>query len=117
MGIGENGHLAFNDPPADFDTTKTMHVVTLDEACRRQQVGEGHFPSLADVPERALTLTVPALLAPGHLLVITPEKRKARAVRTALEGPVTPLCPASILQRQAHAVLYLDREAASLLSL
>lgn len=116
MGIGENGHLAFNDPPADFVTERAVHVVGLDEACRRQQVGEGHFPTLADVPTQAISLTVPALLAARRLLVIVPEERKAPAVRAALEGPVTPDCPASILQQQPHAVLYLDRESSSLLT-
>jgi glucosamine-6-phosphate deaminase len=115
MGIGENGHLAFNDPPADFHTTKTIHVVTLDEACRRQQVGEGHFPTLQDVPTQALSLTVLALLKPPHVLVITPETRKAHAVQAALEGPVTPDCPASILQTRPHVHLYLDHDSASLL--
>jgi glucosamine-6-phosphate deaminase len=117
MGIGENGHVAFNDPPADFETRETMRVVRMDDACRRQQVGEGHFATVADVPERALTLTVPALMAPPHLLVVVPERRKAVAVRNALEGPVTPDCPASILQRQANAVVYLEPESASLLRL
>ncbi len=115
MGIGENGHLAFNDPPADFETSETIHVVQLDEACRRQQVGEGHFAGLDDVPTQALSLTVPALMSARRLLVVVPEGRKAEAVKAALEGPVTPLCPASMLQRQSHARLYLDRESASLL--
>jgi glucosamine-6-phosphate deaminase len=115
MGIGENGHLAFNDPPADFTTGATIHVVELDEACRRQQADEGHFPSAADVPRRALSLTIPALLASRNVLVLAPEQRKAIAVKAALEGPVTPDCPASILQKQPHAQLYLDRESASLL--
>jgi glucosamine-6-phosphate deaminase len=115
MGIGENGHIAFNDPPADFDTRDIMRVVRMDTACRMQQVGEGHFRTIADVPERALTLTVPALLAPRRVLVITPEARKAAAVRAALEGQVTPQCPASVLQRQPQATLYLDRDSASLL--
>lgn len=116
MGIGENGHLAFNDPPADFDTAKTIHAVTLDEACRRQQVGEGHFPTFDVVPTQALSLTVPALLKPPHVWVLVPEQRKALAVKTALEGPVTPDCPASILQTQPHVRLYLDRDSASLLA-
>mgnify|MGYP005836994935 CR=1 FL=1 len=116
MGIGENGHLAFNDPPADFETRALLHVVTLDEACRRQQVGEGHFATLDDVPSQALTLTVPALLSARRLLVVVPEARKAPAVKAALTGPITPHCPASILRRQAHARLYLDRESSSLLS-
>jgi len=98
MGIGENGHLAFNDPPADFQTTEVIQIVTLDEACRRQQWNEGHFDTLDDVPRQALSLTVPALLASDHLLVIVPETRKAPAVKAALEGPITPQCPASILQ-------------------
>jgi len=115
MGIGENGHLAFNDPPADLTTTETMHVVTLDTACRQQQVGEGHFGSLADVPTRAFSLTVPALLKPPHVLVVVPEARKAQAVKAALTGPITPQCPASILQSQAHAVVYLEPASAALL--
>lgn len=115
MGIGENGHLAFNDPPADFDTGDLVKIVELDEVSRNQQVGEGHFPSLSETPSRALSLTVPALLRPGMVLVGTPEARKATAVKAALEGPVTPHCPASILQTQAHAHLYLDRESSSLL--
>ena len=115
MGIGENGHLAFNDPPADFTTTSTMQVVTLDEACRLQQVGEGHFARLDDVPQEALSLTVPALLMPPHVLVVAPERRKAAAVRAALEGPLTPGCPASILRTASQARLYLDRESAALL--
>jgi glucosamine-6-phosphate deaminase len=115
MGIGENGHLAFNDPPADFDTPSIIHVVTLADSCRRQQVGEGHFARLDDVPQRALSLTVPALLAPPHVLVIAPESRKAAAVQAALEGPVSPDCPASILRTASHARLYLDRDSAALL--
>lgn len=116
MGIGENGHLAFNDPPADLTTDKTIHVVTLDAKCRMQQVGEGHFPNLDAVPRTALSLTVPALMKPAHLLVVVPEQRKAVAVKAALEGPVSPQCPASILQLQPHARIYLDGESASLLS-
>ena len=115
MGIGENGHLAFNDPPADFTIVRTIQVVTLDEACRRQQVGEGHFARLEEVPRHAISLTIPALLAPRHVLVIAPEKRKAAAVRAALEGPLTPDCPASILRTAAHARLFLDRASAALL--
>ncbi len=115
MGIGENGHLAFNDPPADFETQDLIHIVDLDDACRNQQVGEGHFPSLEQTPRQALSLTVHALLRPGTVLVLTPEGRKARAVAAALQGPVTPSCPASILQTQPQAHLYLDRDSASLL--
>jgi glucosamine-6-phosphate deaminase len=115
LGIGENGHLAFNDPPADFTTDRLIHVVELDDACRRQQVGEGHFATLEDVPRQAISLTIPALVASRHLLAIVPERRKAAAVKAALEGPITPDCPASILRRQEHARLYLDRESAALL--
>jgi glucosamine-6-phosphate deaminase len=111
MGIGENGHLAFNDPPADFDTRDLIHLVELDEVCRKQQVGEGHFASVEEVPERALSLTVHALLRPRTVLVLTPEARKASAVKQALTGPVTPDCPASILQTTAHAWLYLDQDS------
>jgi glucosamine-6-phosphate deaminase len=114
LGIGENGHLAFNDPPADFETQAVIHVVELDERCRGQQVGEGHFATLEDVPPRALSLTVPALLAPAHVLAVVPEPRKAEAVRAALYGPVSPACPASILRTQAHVTLYLDRDSARL---
>lgn len=115
LGIGENGHLAFNDPPADFQTDQVLAVVTLDEACRRQQVGEGHFATMDEVPRQALTLTVPALLSPPHVLAVVPEKRKAAAVQRALEGPVSPECPASILRTNPHVHLYLDRDSASLL--
>jgi glucosamine-6-phosphate deaminase len=115
LGIGENGHLAFNDPPADFHTDALIHVVKLAETCRRQQVGEGHFAALDDVPKRAITLTIPALLRPRHLLAVVPEARKARAVRDALERPVTEECPASILRERDHVTLYLDRHSASLL--
>jgi len=116
LGIGENGHLAFNDPPADFETEATIHVVHLDRRCRMQQVGEGHFATLADVPQRAISLTVPALLAPDRVLAVVPEQRKAEAVRAALQGPVTPACPASILRTQPHVTIYLDQESASLLT-
>lgn len=115
MGIGENGHLAFNDPPADFEATEVIRVMELDEACRRQQVGEGHFSSLEEVPRQALSLTVPALLSARHVFVVVPEVRKAQAVKAALEGPITPDCPASILRQQSHTRLYLERESASLL--
>jgi glucosamine-6-phosphate deaminase len=117
MGIGENGHIAFNDPPvADFNDQVWVKVVELDEACRAQQVGEGHFASDADVPRHALSLTVPALIAPKRLQVVVPESRKAPAVRDALEGPIGEACPASILRTQSHAVLFLDRDSAALIS-
>jgi glucosamine-6-phosphate deaminase len=115
LGIGENGHLAFNDPPADFDTNEIIHIVNLDQTCRMQQVGEGHFATLDDVPQQALSLTVPALLAADRVLAVVPEQRKAEAVRAALQGPVTPDCPASILRTQPHVTMYLDTDSASLL--
>ena len=116
LGIGENGHLAFNDPPyADFDDPLWVKVVTLDEKSRKQQVGEGHFPSLADVPKHAITLTIPALLSAKHMLCIVPESRKAEPVKAALTGPITESCPASILRTASHARLLLDRDAAALL--
>jgi glucosamine-6-phosphate deaminase len=113
LGIGENGHLAFNDPPADFCTDEVVHEVTLDTRCRQQQVDEGFFPHIGAVPARALTLTVPALLSPPAVLGVVPERRKAAAVRAALEGPVAPDCPASALRTAPHAVLHLDWDAAS----
>ena len=117
LGVGENGHLAFNDPPvADFEDRRDVKVVALDDACKRQQVGEGHFPSLEAVPSYAMTVTIPALLRARVVLVIVPERRKAVPVRDALEGPVSTACPASILQRTGHATVFLDAESASLCS-
>jgi glucosamine-6-phosphate deaminase len=117
LGIGENGHLAFNDPPvADFDDPLAVKVVELDERCKQQQVGEGHFATMADVPPRAITVTVPGLLRARHALAIVPESRKAEPVRAALEGPLGTECPASILRTQPHATLYLDPDSASLLT-
>ncbi len=117
LGIGENGHLAFNDPPvADFDDDLDVKVVVLDESCRRQQVNEGHFATDGDVPERAMTITIPALLRARRVLAIVPEARKAEPVLASLEGPVTTSCPASILQRTAHAKVFLDSDSARLLS-
>jgi glucosamine-6-phosphate deaminase len=117
LGIGENGHLAFNDPPADFNAKDDIQVVNLAEAARQQQVGEGHFASLEDVPKQAITLTIPTLLRPRHVLAVVPERRKAHAVKAALEGPISPDCPASILRSQDHVTLYLDRESGSQLDL
>ena len=116
LGIGENGHLAFNDPPvADFDDPLDVKVVELDDACRRQQVGEGHFAALADVPARAITVTIPALLRANQVLAIVPEARKAEPVHRALQGPVSPRCPASILRTNPHVTLYLDTASAGAL--
>ena len=116
IGIGENGHLAFNDPPADFTTPNLVHVVTLDKACRQQQVGEGHFPSLDAVPKQALSLSIPAIMRAATISCVVPDLRKAEAVRCTLEGPVTPDCPASVLRRHDDCALFLDVDSASLLS-
>jgi len=114
LGIGENGHLAFNDPPyANFNDPVWMKIVRLDDISRHQQVGEGHFASLAEVPTHALSLTIPALLAARKVLAIVPEARKATAVRCSLFGPVDPDCPGSILRQAAHAHLFLDRQSAA----
>ena len=114
LGIGENGHLAFNDPPfADFDDPCWVKVVKLAEASRRQQVGEGHFHSLDEVPAHAVTLTIPALLSARRVLAIVPEARKAGAVYQSLRGPIGEDCPGSILRRTPHAHLFLDRESAA----
>jgi glucosamine-6-phosphate deaminase len=113
VGIGENGHLAFNDPPADFQTTRAYLVVALDEACRRQQVGEGWFASIEDVPKRAISMSIPQILDARAILCVVPDARKAAAVHACVDGPVTPLAPASALKRHANTTLFLDRESAS----
>ena len=115
-GIGENCHLAFNDPPADFETTEPYIVVTLDEACRRQQFGEGWFESLEAVPQRAISMSVQQIMTSKLIVLSVPDERKARATRDAVEGPVSPLHPASILQTHPNTVLFLDPPAASLLA-
>jgi glucosamine-6-phosphate deaminase len=116
LGIGENGHIAFNDPPvANFEDPYFVKLVKLDDACKMQQVNEGHFPSLEAVNPYAFTLTIPALCSAKKMLCICPETRKAKAVRGTLEGPISPECPASILRRQPHATLFLDAESTSLL--
>jgi glucosamine-6-phosphate deaminase len=117
LGIGENGHLAFNDPGvADFDDPLDVKVVELDAACRQQQVNEGHFPDMASVPSHALTVTIPALLRASQVMAIVPEARKAEPVRAALTGPISADCPASALRAIAHATVYLEPESARLLS-
>lgn len=114
-GIGENGHLAFNDPPADFETEEPYLVVNLDEACRRQQLGEGWFASLGDVPRQAISMSIRQILKSHTIIVTAPDARKARAVRDTLEGPIDRNVPASILQRHPRVELHLDPPAASLL--
>jgi len=116
IGIGENGHLAFNDPPADFETGRAYLVVDLDEACRRQQLGEDWFPTLDDVPRRAISMSIRQIMKSEAIVCSVPDRRKAAAVRAAVEGPVTPQMPASILQLHRRATLYVDPPAAELLS-
>lgn len=114
VGIGENGHLAFNDPPADFDVESPYIVVDLDEACRRQQLGEGWFDSLDSVPRQAISMSVRQIMKSQHIVCTVPDERKAGAVKNALEGEVSPQTPASILQKHPAASIYLDQAAASL---
>ena len=115
VGIGENGHLAFNDPPADFTIEEPYLIVELDEACRRQQLGEGWFASLDDVPRRAISMSIRQILKAREILCIVPDARKAKAVSECLEGAVSPLHPSSILQTHAATTVYLDRASAALL--
>lgn len=115
VGIGENGHLAFNDPPADFDTEQPYLVVALDEACRRQQVGEGWFPSLSEVPAQAISMSVRQIVKSAEIIGIVPDGRKAGAVKACLEGEIGPMAPASILRTHPHTTVYLDRDSAALL--
>lgn len=115
VGIGENGHLAFNDPPADFETEEPYLIVDLDEACRRQQVGEGWFESIEAVPTQAISMSIRQILKASNVLCVVPDQRKAKAVRDCLELAVSPLHPASILQQDARATIYLDTESAALL--
>ena len=116
VGIGENGHLAFNDPPADFETAEPYLIVNLDEACRRQQVGEGWFAEIAQVPTKAISMAIPQILKAREILVVVPDARKAQAVKDCFEDEITPMAPASILRLHANAIVYLDRDSASLLS-
>jgi glucosamine-6-phosphate deaminase len=116
VGIGENGHLAFNDPPADFETTEPFLVVPLDERSRRQQLGEGWFATLDEVPSRAISMSVNEIMRARKVFCMAPEQRKAEAIRACLEEEVSPLRPASILRRHPDVELYLDRESAALLT-
>lgn len=117
VGFGENGHIAFNDPPtADFRDPQTVKMVNLDDACRRQQAGEGHFTDVASVPLHALTITCTGLFRAAAWICNVPDLRKAEAVKNALEGPVSESCPASLVQRHSNSFVFLDPESASLLS-
>ena len=116
VGIGENGHLAFNDPPADFDCSDPYIIVKLDEACRRQQVGEGWFASMSEVPQQAISMSIQQIMKCAVIFCTVPDERKAQAVKNSVEGAVTRDVPASILQNHPNATLIIDRAAASLLS-
>ena len=114
-GIGENGHLAFNDPPADFQVEEAYLIVDLDEACRQQQVNEGWFPKLEDVPRKAISMSVRQILRAQEIIVTVPDTRKAKAVKACLEGEISPMMPASILRSHRNATVYLDADSAALL--
>jgi len=116
VGIGENGHLAFNDPPADFDTEEPYIIVDLDEACRRQQVSEAWFADLTEVPKRAISMSVRQILKANQIIAVVPDARKAQAVRSCFEGEVSPMAPASILRTHANTTVFLDPHSAALLS-
>jgi glucosamine-6-phosphate deaminase len=115
VGIGENGHLAFNDPPADFAVSNPYLIVELDGACRKQQVMEGWFPAISDVPARAISMSIRQILKAEEIIAIVPDARKSRAVKACLEGDVSPIAPASILRTHPNATIYLDVDSASLL--
>lgn len=116
LGIGENGHIAFNDPPADFATEEPYLIVNLDHACRRQQVGEAWFADISQVPKRAISMSARQILKARELLVVVPDQRKARAVKACLEGEINPMAPASILRQHPNVTLYLDNKSISLLN-
>lgn len=116
VGIGENGHLAFNDPPADFDTEKPYLVVNLDEPCRLQQMNEGWFNTLEDVPAQAISMSIRQIMKSTHIICSVPDERKAQAVKDSLEQEVSNLFPASILQQHQNCAFFLDKASASLLS-
>eukprot|EP01043_Picozoa_sp_COSAG02_P060068 COSAG02_NODE_7774_length_2852_cov_2.162732_2_plen_270_part_00 len=116
IGIGENGHLAFNDPPCDLSVSDPYHVVELDEACRAQQMGEGWFPTMDDVPKQAISMSMQWILKPHHLVVTCPDERKAEAVAGSVHGTMSPACPGSYLRTHPSAVLFVDEGAASKLA-
>jgi glucosamine-6-phosphate deaminase len=116
VGIGENGHLAFNDPPADFETEQPFIIVSLDEACRKQQLGEGWFNTLDDVPKQAISMSIKQILKSKHIICSVPDSRKAMAVKNTLEQAVSNLYPASILQLHSNCSFFLDASSAALLS-
>ena len=115
LGIGENGHIAFNDPPADFETDQPYIIVNLDEACRQQQVGEAWFANLSQVPKQAISMSARQILKAKEILAVVPDQRKAQAIKLCFEGDISPMAPASILRRHPNATIYLDTNSASLL--
>ena len=115
LGIGENGHLAFNDPPANFEVEDPYIVVKLDEACRQQQVGEAWFANISQVPKQALSMSVRQVLKAKEILAVVPDERKARAIKACFTGEISPMAPASILRTHPNATVYLDKNSASLL--
>ena len=115
VGIGENGHLAFNDPPADFETEEAYIIVQLDDVCRRQQLGEGWFAALDEVPDKAISMSVRQIMRSKAIICSVPDLRKAKTVKAVVSGPVTPYMPASVLQQHTKAWIYLDEDSASLL--
>jgi len=116
VGIGENGHLAFNDPPADFEIETPYIIVDLDDQCVQQQFGEGWFPSINDVPRKAISMSVKQIMKSKHIVCSVPDARKALAVKNSVENPVSNLYPASILQTHQHCTIFLDTSSASLLT-
>jgi glucosamine-6-phosphate deaminase len=115
LGIGENGHIAFNDPPADFETEEPYIIVTLDDACRRQQVGEAWFADISQVPKQAISMSARQILKAREILAVVPDVRKAQAVKACFEGDISPMAPASILRTHPNATVYLDKSSSSLL--
>ena len=113
VGIGENGHLAFNDPPADFETEEPYLVVNLDEACRRQQLGEGWFPTFDDVPKQAISMSIKQIMKSEHIICSVPDKRKAEAVKNTVKSKVSPMVPASVMQLHKSTWLYIDKNSSS----
>ena len=116
LGIGENGHIAFNDPPADFKTEEPYLIVNLDEACRRQQVGEAWFADISQVPKQAISMSVQQILKSKEIIAVVPDSRKAQAIKACFEGEVSPMAPASILRTHPNTTIYLDKNSAALLS-
>ena len=116
VGIGENGHLAFNDPPADFETEEPYLIVNLDPACRLQQVGEGWFANISETPKQAISMSIRQILKAKEILAVVPDSRKAKAVKACLEGEISPMAPASILRRHENTTVYLDKNSAAWLT-